>query len=189
MIKNSLKQKQREWDWQQDVAPDALSSHCPAGGEVSAVWRCRKYTVVVVRFHDGTALLTIVDPTCRHNWQDMQRIKNDVLGKQWAGVEVYPSQRSVVDEANLYHLWCTPRKLRIGCDDGENYTVEHTLYTSKDSKEKDGLPDITAAQSLKDNQEVIKGMLEDHDSDTIVPASCGDGENRSAGLPERRMPV
>lgn len=193
MIKNSLKQKQREWDWQQDVAPDALSPHCLSGGKVSAVWRCRKYLVLVTRFPDGTALLTIADRACRHNWQDMQRIKNDVLGKQWAGVEVYPPQRLVVDYANFYHLWCTPRKLRIGWDDGGDYTVEHTFYTSKDSKKKDGLPEITAAQSLKDNQEIIKGMLEDNNSDaihpdlTIVPG--GNGEDRSAGLPDRRMPV
>jgi len=58
-------------------------------------------SVFVSRFPDNTALLTIRDPDRRHNWQHMQRIKNEVLGEDWAGVEVYPRQDLVVDEANL----------------------------------------------------------------------------------------
>jgi len=191
MIKNSLRQKQHAWDWRQIAVPDALSEQGGFATKVSAVWRCRKYLVLVSRFPDGAALLTIADPTCRHSWQDLQRIKNDLLGKQWAGVEVYPPQSLVVDEANFYHLWCTPRKLQIGWDDGGVYTVDRSFYTSKEGRKNDTLPEIVAAQSLKDNQEIIRGMLEDNDSDAILPnltiVPGGDGVDRSAGLPNRRI--
>lgn len=106
------------------------------------------------------------------------------FGAHWAGVEVYPPQPLVVDEANFYHLWCTPRKLRIGWDDGGVYTVDRSFYTSKEGRRNDTLPEIAAAQSLKDNQEIIKGMLEENDSNSNLPdltiVSGGDGEDRRA---------
>jgi hypothetical protein len=156
MIKNSLRQKQRDWEWRQLAVPEALANDPSTGGRLSALWRCRKYVALVTSFLDGTALLTIADPACRHSWQDMQRIKNDVLGEQWAGVEVYPPQRLVVDKANFYHLWCTPRKLRIGWDDGGEYTVERTFYTSKEDREDGVLPEIAAARLLEDTAGIIK---------------------------------
>ena len=38
----------------------------------------------------------------------MQRIKNELAGEQTVGVEVYPAQTDVVDQANIYHIWCMP---------------------------------------------------------------------------------
>ena len=125
MIKNSVKRKDRDWDWQRINVPQlALAS------DSSVAWRCRKYLAWINRFPDGTVLLSIGDPARRHNWQDIMRIKREMLGEHWAGVEVYPSDDLVVDHADAYHLWCTPRQLRIGWDDGGEYTVEHAFYTS-----------------------------------------------------------
>ena len=107
-----------------------------------------------------------------------------MLGVQWAGVEVYPPQRLVVDYVNFYHLWCTPRKLQIGWDDDGVYSVDRKFYTSKKGRENDALPEIAAARLLKDNQEIVRGMLEGHDADAILRDLAilpgGDGENRSA---------
>jgi hypothetical protein len=114
MIKNSSRQKQREWEWRQRAVSYTSSEQLCLPGKLSAVWQCRKYLVRVTQFLDGTVLLSIEDAACRHSWRDMQRIKNDLLGEQWAAVEVYPPQSLVVDDANIYHLWCTPRQLRIG---------------------------------------------------------------------------
>jgi len=41
----------------------------------------------------------------RPTWHEMQRIKNDLCGESAIGIEIYPSQDSVVDEADVFHLW------------------------------------------------------------------------------------
>jgi hypothetical protein len=41
-----------------------------------------------------------------HDWRDMQRIKNELVGPECEGVELYPAESRCVDTANQYHLWC-----------------------------------------------------------------------------------
>lgn len=97
---------------------------------------------MVGMFPDGTAVLSILDRACCHSWRDMQRIKNDVLGEHWAAVEVYPRESQVFDKANVYHLWCTPEPLRIGWDDGGEYTVQHTFYKPNESRGQKALKEL-----------------------------------------------
>lgn len=48
------------------------------------------------------------------DWRDFQRIKNQLAGPDWEGVEIYPAESRKVDGANQYHLWCFPFTLGIG---------------------------------------------------------------------------
>ena len=38
-------------------------------------------------------------------WRELQRVKNELVGKERVAVEVYPPVSQVVDCANIYHLW------------------------------------------------------------------------------------
>ena len=130
-------QEHKTWEWREC---DRLQPLRHSNGTMR-FGRCGDYIVGVMRFPDGTALLTINDPLRRHNWQDMQQIKNHVLGGNWAAVEVFPRQDLVVDKADLYHLWCTSDKLRIGWDDGGEYTVNHGFYEElADARKPDAVP-------------------------------------------------
>jgi len=40
-----------------------------------------------------------------HDWRDIQNIKNDIAGKDWEAVEVFPSESRLVDTSNEYHLF------------------------------------------------------------------------------------
>ena len=40
-----------------------------------------------------------------HDWRDLQRIKNELLGPEHEAVELYPAESRRVDLANQYHLW------------------------------------------------------------------------------------
>lgn len=40
-----------------------------------------------------------------HDWRELQEIKNQLVGPECEGVELYPSESRVVDTANQYHLW------------------------------------------------------------------------------------
>lgn len=39
------------------------------------------------------------------DWRDLQQIKNDLVGPEFEGVEVFPKESNLVDTANQFHLW------------------------------------------------------------------------------------
>lgn len=80
-------------------------------------WACYKnhlYTVLASPMTvDGWAGL--VELSIRRNdrgtakdWRHFQRIKNDIMGPDREGCELYPAQSRLVDNANQYHLWVLP---------------------------------------------------------------------------------
>lgn len=42
------------------------------------------------------------------SWSDMQRIKNELCGAERVGLEVFPAESDLVDEANMAHVWVLP---------------------------------------------------------------------------------
>jgi hypothetical protein len=38
-------------------------------------------------------------------WREFQRIKNDLVGPENEGVEIFPAESRLVDTADQYHLW------------------------------------------------------------------------------------
>ena len=49
-----------------------------------------------------------LDKQPRHDWREMQQIKNELVGEEVEAVELYPSEDRLVDTANQYHLFCFP---------------------------------------------------------------------------------
>ena len=41
-------------------------------------------------------------------WDVLQAVKNDLLGKNVAAVEVYPPEYELVNDVNMRHLWEVP---------------------------------------------------------------------------------
>lgn len=70
-------------------------------GEVTHLW---------IKRHDGKPV----------TWREMQRVKNELVGDERLGMEVYPPRSEVVDVANMYHLWVLPEGFRLpfGLDRG-----------------------------------------------------------------------
>lgn len=60
---------------------------------------------LLVRRHDGSPI---------RDWGTLQAIKNAVAGENATAVEVFPAQRDLVDQANIYHLWVLPGVLPFG---------------------------------------------------------------------------
>lgn len=54
------------------------------------------------------------DKQAVHDWRAFQRIKNELCGPEWEGVEIYPAESRLVDAANQYHLWCFQFTLGFG---------------------------------------------------------------------------
>jgi hypothetical protein len=45
------------------------------------------------------------DKSAVHDWRDLQRIKNELVGPEHEAMELYPAEARLVDTANQYHLW------------------------------------------------------------------------------------
>lgn len=74
------------------------------------VWMNDVYTVEVTMPREGEFPLIHLsikrnDREPCHDWRDLQRIKNQLLGPTCEAVELYPASERVVDTANQYHLW------------------------------------------------------------------------------------
>jgi len=46
-----------------------------------------------------------VDKGVIHDWRDLQRIKNEIVGPEHEAVELYPAESRLVDSSNQFHLW------------------------------------------------------------------------------------
>lgn len=86
-----------------------------------ALWRNNIYTVIRQEQADPDGGLPIVYLSIRRNdrrparsWRDFQRIKNQLAGPEYEGVELYPAESRKVDGANQYHLFCFPYRLPFG---------------------------------------------------------------------------
>lgn len=77
------------------------------------VWRNDIYIVAVTRDParkwEGRTVVQI--SIHRHdrgpvtNWPEKQAIKNQVVGEECEGIELYPAESRLHDQANRYHLW------------------------------------------------------------------------------------
>lgn len=48
------------------------------------------------------------------DWRHFQKIKNQLVGEECEGVELYPAESRLVDISNKYHIWChTDPKFRF----------------------------------------------------------------------------
>jgi hypothetical protein len=92
------------------------------------VWLNDKYQVIVRRFEipefgGSWAHLSIkrIDKEPVHDWRDLQEIKNQLVGAECEGLELYPAQSRVVDTSNQYHIWALTSpgvRFPIGFEEG-----------------------------------------------------------------------
>lgn len=75
--------------------------------EQETLWVNDSYQVSVRDLGEGGWHLSIkrIDQEPVHDWRDLQRIKNEILGPECEAVELYPAEDRKVDAANQYHLW------------------------------------------------------------------------------------
>jgi hypothetical protein len=66
-----------------------------------------RYQVLVRDIGEGWVHLSIkrIDQLAIHDWRDLQRIKDELVGPDCEAIELYPASSRVVDQANQYHLW------------------------------------------------------------------------------------
>ena len=80
------------------------------------IWRNDDYVVLKRDFehlHLGKCVHLSIRRDDREpvsDWRDKQAIKNQLVGPECEGLELYPAESRLMDSANQYHLWvvCDP---------------------------------------------------------------------------------
>lgn len=87
------------------------------------IYECFVYTGDQVDHGLGDLVITHLsikryDRKAIHDWRHLQQIKNDVVGKNYDAVELYPSESRLVDMANQYHLYVFQAPFPLGFNEG-----------------------------------------------------------------------
>lgn len=88
--------------------------------KINEVWRNNLYLVFITyldlqKKRDGSmhVWVRLVQDLPIHNWHDLQRIKNELVGEAREAIEIYPKANELVDDANWYHLWVLPKAVEL----------------------------------------------------------------------------
>ncbi len=77
--------------------------------EINKAWKNDAFAVLIRPLYNEPAQFHLAIRTYRGGeprWPEMQRIKTEVLGAEWAAVQVYPRECRIIDQADMFHLWC-----------------------------------------------------------------------------------
>lgn len=87
------------------------------------------------------------------DWRHFQQIKNELVGPECEGVELYPAESRLVDNANQYHLWVLEEpgeRWPVGWEDGR--LVSSTDLVGLGSRQRqlpDGVPETLGPDDAK----------------------------------------
>jgi hypothetical protein len=90
--------------------------------EKQEIWLNDVYQVNVTDLGEIVHLsIKRVDKQACRDWRDFQEIKNQLVGKECEGLELYPAESRIVDTANQFHLWVLKdpkRRVPLGFNNG-----------------------------------------------------------------------
>lgn len=79
------------------------------------VYKNSRYCVMVYddrKTDKGPAINVLVqrwdDTPIPNHWREMQRIKNEIFGKETMAIEYYPKESELIDMHNIYWMWIFP---------------------------------------------------------------------------------
>lgn len=90
----------------------------PGGNGKCDLWENDVYYGTLRRFKAGFFVgnsewavigITAKDESALHDWRHFQQVKNDLVGREWEAVELYPAESRLVDPSNRFYLWCAPK--------------------------------------------------------------------------------
>lgn len=99
---------------QRAIASNMTIEEARAGIQpVHEFWVNNRYQVLVRNIRDRENMFGPMkhlsirrrDNTAVHDWRDLQRIKNEIVGAECEAIEIYPAESRLVDTSNQYHLW------------------------------------------------------------------------------------
>tara|TARA_R100001440_G_scaffold66995_1_gene88185 strand:+ start:83 stop:595 length:513 start_codon:yes stop_codon:yes gene_type:complete len=98
------KEMQRELDKQEIWVNDIYQVNILRGKDCDQYIHIEEFKgkcdYITIKTHDKKAI---------RDWRHFQTIKNELCGENKEAVEIFPSEKRLVDTANQYHLWVLPK--------------------------------------------------------------------------------
>ncbi len=114
-----LKTLARVWgEWEEREITDDQRRDYPVAENVYRTFLNNRFHVQIYRIETGwgeVLQLTVG----RHgdlgqpSWSELQRIKNELIGRERVAVQVFPAESHLVDQADLLHLWVLPKGFEL----------------------------------------------------------------------------
>lgn len=113
--RNGIRLQRKEWNAFEDVTEEAMerqrllrpnSTHRP-----HRVLHNNRYIVqcfvgkTILGMPAEKVMIRRSDSEPIYSWSDLQRIKNEIFGEEAVGIQLFPKQSELVDDANLYWMW------------------------------------------------------------------------------------
>lgn len=118
-----------------------------------------------------------------HDWRDMQRIKNELIGENEEAAEIYPDEKRLVDTANQYFLWGKfgmqlpfGFDARIVCDDSNSGAVQRKFRPEEKPADCRVITDEELAEAHAEAMRKIGGFKPYRAADVKAVAVDSDGE-------------
>lgn len=101
------------------------------------------------------------DREALRDWRHFQQIKNELCGKEWVGIEIYPPESKLLDTSNQFHLWVFDNDSYFPFIFQERYVSEFETNGSKQRPFEDGLipKDLKTPEEMKEG---IRKYLEEN---------------------------
>jgi len=105
----------------------------------SKIWINDAYTVFVRELepsNDSTTPMIWLsikrnDQAPIFDWRDLQQIKNELAGKDYEGVQLFPAHDRTVDSSNQYHIWVIKDKhFRFPFGFSERMVIDNNAFVS-----------------------------------------------------------
>ena len=148
-LQAALQKNQIKPGWWQDIYPQTTPSlpweplYRLGNTHVDGItdyetWENTRYSCSVRRFKNGFFIrnrpyivigISHAHGSAGHDWRDFQAIKNDICGKEWEGIELYPAESRLKETSNCFYIWCVEKGvLKFGLPGGRLiYTPDQAL--------------------------------------------------------------
>jgi hypothetical protein len=109
-VPNPRWQKLHQVELSEDVKQQKWREESP-----DSVWHNDQYEMLVYgagrRQH--TPVHQALRPCAIRNWRHFQQMKNEIAGAEREGLELFPREGRLADNANQYHLWVMPAGMEV----------------------------------------------------------------------------
>lgn len=116
LARERMRRKSGEWGKWETV--HFLPGQISTGGwaaYVTTAHRNRVFSVLDRQAEMGVRHLAVSSLTGdRPTWPEMQRIKDEIAGRDATAIEVYPPHDQIVDGADMFHIWVLRGRLPFG---------------------------------------------------------------------------
>lgn len=99
-----------------DLKPIDFSNSAKAPKWMTRCFRNNRYTIMIddnaLTTH-GKAIKALIqkhdDTPITFHWREMQKIKNEIFGRDVTAIEYYPAESQLIDQHNIYWMWIFPK--------------------------------------------------------------------------------